>query len=107
MPTFPINEYYENAVISSETLRKTHKTWVAALLIEEPRSKKHFLRIYEWKKDRHNKWKRHGVISIMKSSELRSVLQFFESMSGKLADQEAVAMSAKWKERKTAIIGKN
>ncbi len=86
MNDLPINEYYKDSIIDSLTIKKTYKTWVAILILEDPRNSSIFVRIYEWKKDKNGAWKRRGVVTLNKAEEIKKSIEMMEKSFHKIAE---------------------
>ena len=99
LESYPVNEYYLDHIVNAKTIKKTAKSWVAVLVISDPRSGTPFLRIYEWKLNKSGEWKRHGVISLAKSSEIRDLMSTLDEFSHPVADGEVSKMKKKIKRR--------
>ena len=50
MEQYPVNEYYKDYVVSGVTLKRTARSWVAAVLVKDSKSEFESLRVYQWQR---------------------------------------------------------
>ena len=100
MPDYPVNEYFKDHVLNGTTVKRTAKSWVAVLLIADPRTEQPMVRVYEWKKNQAGDWKRNGVITLNKAGEIRETLSSLEQYANVVAEAQAKKLSKKLGRRK-------
>ena len=98
MTIFPVNDYYRDHVVSGANIKQTPRTWVAALLISDPRTGFELVRIYEWKRFRKDsEWKRRAVITLEKTDQIRELISALEGYSHRVADSQVERLQERLK----------
>lgn len=105
---YPVADYYRDQIVTAVDIKQTARTWVAALLIEDPKSGKLVIRIYEWKRRGvEAEWKRHGVIALDKFQQIRDLVGSLESMSHRVLESQAGQLKERIKATRGVAIAKH
>ena len=75
---FPVAHYLKTQIRDAVTLSRTGSWWSAALLIEDPRSRKQYVAMYRWHL-RGGAWKRVSKFTCRTRRDVDTLRSFFDS----------------------------
>src|SRR5262245_5293404 len=96
MEQYPINAYYKDHIVSGTTVKLTARTWIAALLIKDPKSNLESVRIYHWNRtSNEGEWKRRGVVTLDKAEQVRDLVGALQSFAHIVAQAQLSKLQQK------------
>jgi hypothetical protein len=107
MEQYPVNVYYRDQIAAATTIKLTPRTWVAALLIKDPKTNLEFVRIYQWSRSSsEGEWKRRGVITLDRAEQVRTLISSLQSFAHAVADAQLSKLQRKTAKRAQAVLEK-
>lgn len=72
---FPVSEYYKDQIKDARTINRTGSWWSAVLLMEDPSTKKAFLKFYRWQKSQ-GVWKTRKSFTCRTKKDAGQIVSF-------------------------------
>jgi hypothetical protein len=105
MERYPISAYYQDHVVAGTTIRQTARSWVAVLLIADPKTNLESVRIYQWQRTTNEgEWKRRGVITLDRAEQVREIIGALQNFAHTVAKAQLTKLQEKTTRRAKAVL---
>lgn len=80
-------------------------TWVAALLIKDPRTGLESVRVYQWSRlNNDGEWKRRGVITLDRAEQVRNLSNALQTFAHTVAQAQLTKLQQKQTKRANDVL---